>query len=167
MKEITITLSKASQLKEAVEKNIDADNLLIERMNVVPKLQETTNKLAIKTIEERIDVASTFLIELYLILQSVNLKKLPKSKDECNAYYIKYLSELQRNLKHLRKLNTSVNKGFEVATLSFKIIDERIREMEKEVNTVKDKISNFNQQFKLTLNVNEVLIPLLESIGIK
>jgi len=178
MKNLKIKLSKATRLKNELERNIEKDNEIIEKWNSI--IEGNIREVDIDNIEENKDIKSEFLIELNIIIQEANFKK-AKGEKRPNAYHIKKLSELQKERKHLQmiettdgqqKINisdTSNKKGTYVkynAHLKFIDILNRTKKIDTEIQALKNKLSNFNEQFEITLKIDTSLIQCLESSGL-
>jgi len=170
MKKITITLAKGIQLKEELEKSIKNDNSLIENMNLIDSKKKSIEiaRADIERIETDKEIKSELLIIIYTLIQECNSKKTTWG-GKTNFENIKRLSEFQGERSHLMRINTKIdhNKKGSLPAFTFEEVNTRIRNIEKETIALKEKMTNFNNATKITLKVDESLIPILEEIGIK
>jgi hypothetical protein len=171
MKNLKIKLSKATKLKNELENSIDEDNVQIQKWNSIIKGNE--REINIDSIEELKDVKSEFLIELNIAIQEANFKK-AKGEKLCNAYYIKKLSELNREKKHLSQIKTTNgtqvvgDKTVQYTTFLTSIdVNSKIKKIENEINSIKDKLTNFNNQFEISININTELRDIFDKVGIE
>lgn len=166
-----LKLTKATKLKTALERSIDKDNQVIEEKNSI--IEGNSREVDIDEIEKLKDVKSEFLITLNLLIQEANLKK-GKGEKYSNAYYIKKLSELQRELSHLMKIPTKDGVQIEnkqkikyESVLKFSDITERTRQIEKEIEVIKTKLSKFNETNEISVTYDPILTETIESVGIE
>jgi len=179
MKNLKIKLSKATRLKSELERSIEKDNELIEEWNSIP--ENNKREVDIDAIEEIKDIKSEFLIELNIIIQEANFKK-AKGEKRPNAYCIKKLSELQRERKHLQLIKTTDGQQQVAVTetskkkntfikytahLKFSDVISRVKKIDSEIQALKNKLSNFNDQTEITIKVDNQLLPYLELVGIE
>jgi hypothetical protein len=166
-----LKLTKATKLKTALERSIDKDNQIIEDKNSI--IEGNSREVDIDEIEKLKDIKSEFLISLNLLIQEANLKK-GKGEKYSNAYYIKKLSELQRELSHLMKIPTKDGVQIEnkqkikyESVLKFSDITERTKQIEKEIEVIKTKLSKFNETNEISVTYDPILTETIESVGIE
>lgn len=170
MKKIKLKLNKAVRLKNALEKSIDEDNILIQQNNSI--IEGNSRSVDINEVELLKDLKSELIINLNLIIQEANFKK-TKGEDYSNAYYVKKLSEIKRELLHLNRIPTDNGKvvvdkqqiKYE-AVLKQQDITSRIKELNKEKEVIQNKLSKFNENIDITFQYDEKLKETIESIGI-
>ncbi len=161
MKKI-LNLEQAALLKKNLEKgsfySIDKNNQLIEENNSIIAGKE--RQVNIQELEDEKEMKSELLIILYLAIQLANLKK-SKNKGEnyCNAYYIKKLSELEREKSHLIRLNTANN-----SFINYKTVLSRTKSIEKDIQEIKGKIKKFNEGTNISIEITKEMSDFLKSI---
>ncbi len=173
MEKLKIKLNKAIKLKTTLEKSIDEDNELIQTNNSI--IEGNTRKIDIEEVESFKELKSEFLIELNLIIQETNLKK-GKGEKVSNAYNVKKLSEMQRELKHLDRIEDNIKDGVVIADnqkikynskITFKDIVVRKKGLQKDVETYKNKLSKFNESTDISISYDTKLKEIIESTGIE
>jgi hypothetical protein len=181
MKKSKIRLNKAIKLKTVLESSINNDNELIEEWNSI--ISGNKREVDIDSIEELKDIKSEYLIELNIAIQEANFRK-GSGEKFCNAYYIKKRAELQRELAHLKLINTNdgnvveddnqqqnKNKRRTVikydAYIKYHDVVTRIKNIEGKIQALANKLSLFNEQQYITINVDNKLLPILEEVGIE
>jgi hypothetical protein len=171
----TIKLNRATALKENLEKgasSIKEDNIIISRNNSI--ISDETREINIADIEQIKQVKSNLLCNIHEAIQEINLKKLCRS-ERSNAYYIKKLSEIKRQIQHWGKLNTTHGKQTIGTTKShvvqydayYKALDvnAKLRELQQEESQVEEKIKKFNDSNSITIVINDDEKKLLEELG--
>ena len=165
-----IKLSKAIELKDALELSINQDNILIQNWNSV--IEGTKRVVDIDEIETLKDLKSRTITRLNLKIQEANFQ-VGKGEKEPNAYYIKELSELQRENIHLRNLDTTdgskLVKGKTVkynAKLKFADITLRQKEIQKTIAQYKQKLTDFNNNTYIEIDENVINIAELVNVTI-
>jgi hypothetical protein len=183
MKKSKIKLNKAIKLKAVLESSINSDNQLIEEWNSI--ISGNKREVDIDSIEEVKDIKSEYLIELNIAIQEANFKK-GSGEKFCNAYYIKKRAELQRELAHIKLINTNdgnivvddnnqqqnkKNKKKIIAKydayIKYSDVITRIKNIESKIQALANKLSLFNEQQYITINVDNKLLPILEEVGIE
>jgi hypothetical protein len=173
MKKI-LNLEKAITFKKNLDEktgfiSIEKDNQLIEETNSI--IADEEREFDILEIETQKELKSDLLIILHIAILTANLKK-SKSEKYCNAYYIKKLSELEREKFHLAKIKKIDIKKKEdsskkVKLLSFiklKDILNRTEQIEKDVQEIKNKISQFNKETNISIEITPEMDEFLKSI---
>ena len=172
MKKIKIKLNKATKLKNALEQSIEQDNSLITKWNEI--IKGNNREVDIREIENLKDYKSEFLIELNLSIQEANFKK-DKDETKSNAYYIKRLSELQRQKSFYQKLETRngtfvIEKKMTVvyeSLITSTDVTSQIKNLDKEINNLQNKLSTFNETHEITISYDPLLNDIIESVGIE
>jgi cell division protein FtsB len=170
----TIKLNRATALKENLEKgasSIKEDNIIISRNNSI--ISDETREINIAEVEQIKQVKSNLLCNIHEAIQEVNLKKLCRS-ERSNAYYIKKLSEIKRQIQHWGKLNTAHGKQT-IGTKSnvvqydahFKALEvnAELKKLQKEESDIEEKIKKFNESNSITVVINDDEKKLLEELG--
>jgi cell division protein FtsB len=170
----TIKLNRATALKENLEKgasSIKEDNIIISRNNSI--ISDETREINIADVEQVKQVKSNLLCNIHEAIQEVNLKKLCRS-ERSNAYYIKKLSEIKRQIQHWGKLNTTHGKQT-IGTKSnvvqydahFKALEvnAELKKLQKEESDIEEKIKKFNESNSITIVINDDEKKLLEELG--
>jgi cell division protein FtsB len=170
----TIKLNRATALKENLEKgasSIKEDNIIISRNNSI--ISDETREINIADVEQVKQVKSNLLCNIHEAIQEVNLKKLCRS-ERSNAYYIKKLSEIKRQIQHWGKLNTTHGKQT-IGTKSnvvqydahFKALEvnAELKKLQKEESDIEEKIKKFNESNSITIVINDYEKKLLEELG--
>jgi cell division protein FtsB len=170
----TIKLNRATALKENLEKgasSIKEDNIIISRNNSI--ISDETREINIADVEQIKQVKSNLLCNIHEAIQEVNLKKLCRS-ERSNAYYIKKLSEIKRQIQHWGKLNTTHGKQT-IGTKSnvvqydahFKALEvnAELKKLQKEESDIEEKIKKFNESNSITVVINDDEKKLLEELG--
>lgn len=167
-------LDRAASLKNQLEKghtiSIDKDNEIIEKNNTVP-LSDVTTQIDIAAIEQQKQMKSDLLKILYLAILTANLKKL-KGDNNCLAYYIKTLSELEREKIHLvrvekedAKKKTPLKKLIKFFSfIKPKEILRRNEVIDKSVTEIKEKISKYNKETKISIEITDEMSIFLKSL---
>lgn len=189
MKNLKIKLLKATRLKSELERSIEKDNLDIEEWNSI--IEGNNREIDIDSIERLKDIKSEFLIELNIAIQQANFNR-AKGEKYSNAYYIKKLSELQREKKHLQLIDTKDGQQQAISSntddsdkissksskrrnifvkynayLKYSDVLNRTKKIDAEIQALKNKLSNFNDKFEISIKVSDDLIPYLELVGIE
>jgi hypothetical protein len=174
MKKI-LYLDRAASLKNQLERgnafSIEKDNEIIENNNTVPTTEVAT-QVDISEIEQRKQMKSDLLKILYIATLTANLKKL-KDENNCLAYYIKTLSELEREKVHLIKVEKKDNE--KKTPISKKIIKffsfikpkeilRRNEAIDKSIAEVKDKIAKYNKETKISIEITQEMSEFLKSL---
>jgi cell division protein FtsB len=170
----TIKLNRATALKENLEKgasSIKEDNIIISRNNSI--ISDETREINIAEVEQVKQVKSNLLCNIHEAIQEVNLKKLCRS-ERSNAFYIKKLSEIKRQIQHWGKLNTTHGKQT-IGTKSnvvqydahFKALEvnAELKKLQKEESDIEEKIKKFNESNSITIVINDDEKKLLEELG--
>ena len=170
----TIKLNRATALKENLEKgasSIKEDNIIISRNNSI--ISDETREINIADVEQVKQVKSNLLCNIHEAIQEVNLKKLSRS-ERSNAFYIKKLSEIKRQIQHWGKLNTTHGKQT-IGTKSnvvqydahFKALEvnAELKKLQKEESDIEEKIKKFNESNSITVVINDDEKKLLEELG--
>jgi len=171
MKKI-LTLERANEIKKNLEGHsfysIENDNKLIEDNNSIPASEE--RQINIQEIESKKEMKSDLLINLYIAVTTANLKKHNKGKE--NSYYIKKLSELEREKSHLSKIKEIDTKKKEKRTIKEKILSfikpkdiiRRTEEIEKDILEIKRRIAKFNKETNVSIEITNQMNEFLKSI---
>jgi cell division protein FtsB len=170
----TIKLNRATTLKENLEKgasSIKEDNIIISRNNSI--ISDETREINIADVEQIKQIKSTLLCNIHEAIQEVNLKKICRS-ERSNAFYIKKLSEIKRQIQHWGKLNTTHGKQT-IGTKSnvvkydahFKALEvnAELKKLQKEESDIEEKIKKFNESNSITIVINDDEKKLLEELG--
>jgi protein associated with RNAse G/E len=170
----TLKLDQATTLKSQLEKgnfiSIDKDNKIIEKNNTT--VIGGNEEINIQEIEQKKEMKSELLILLYLAITAANLKK-SKNDKNCNAYYIKKLSEFEREKIHLNDIEKEDSKkketiGKKIAKfftfIKPKDILKRRNSIEKNITELKEKISNFNKETNISIDITKEMNDFLKSL---
>lgn len=171
----TIKLNRATALKENLEKgasSIKEDNIIISRNNSI--ISDETREINIAEVEQVKQVKSNLLCNIHEAIQEVNLKKLCRS-ERSNAYYIKKLSEIKRQIQHWGKLNTTHGKQTIGTAKSHVVqydayykaleVNAELKKLQKEESDIEEKIKKFNESNSITIVINDDEKKLLEELG--
>jgi hypothetical protein len=167
-------LDRAALLKNQLEKghtiSIEKDNEIIEKNNTVPTTDIST-QVDISEIEHRKEMKSDLLKILYISILTANLKKL-KGDNNCLTYYIKTLSELEREKLHLSRVEIEDAKKKTplkklIKFFSFikpKEILRRRETIDKNIVEIKEKLSKFNKETKISIEITDEMNNFLKSL---
>jgi cell division protein FtsB len=171
----TIKLNRATALKENLEKgasSIKEDNIIISRNNSI--ISDETREINIAEVEQVKQVKSNLLCNIHEAIQEVNLKKLCRS-ERSNAYYIKKLSEIKRQIQHWGKLSTTHGKQTIGTAKSHVVqydayykaleVNAELKKLQKEESDIEEKIKKFNESNSITIVINDDEKKLLEELG--
>ena len=172
----TIKLNRATALKENLEKgasSIKEDNIIISRNNSI--ISDETREINIADVEQIKQVKSNLLCNIHEAIQEVNLKKLCRS-ERSNAYYIKKLSEIKRQIQHWGKLPTIHGKQTIGPTTKSHVVqydayykalevNAELKKLQKEESDIEEKIKKFNESNSITVVINDDEKKLLEELG--
>ena len=171
----TLYLDRAASLKNQLEKghniSIDKDNEIIEKNNTIEVSNLSSNGIDLPAIEQRKQMKSDLLKNLYLAILAANLKKL-KGDTNCLAYYIKTLSELEREKLHLvrvekedAKKKTPIKRLIKFFTfIKPKEILRRNESINKNIEEIKEKISKYNKETKISIDITQEMSDFLKSL---
>jgi len=155
-----MNLAEIDSAKKRLEVSIRNDRSLISEY-----LKQKKEKSEITKIEDIIEKQSDFLIYLMIIIQENNLKKL-KGEKFCNFHIIKQLSNLQQrknslytadiNIPSSKKKILKQEEYFNNANIT-----EWIKAIDDESEVLRQKLSKFNKETKVKVDVPEDLITIL------
>jgi len=167
-----LNLQKATDLKNILEDrrktlSIDYDNKLIEKHNSITV--GNNRPVDIEKLRKNKEMKSSLLKILYLAIMSTNLKK-SKDEENCNAWYIKTLSELEREKSHLLRIDTTEGKINEpivtekVAFLKLKDILESTRQLDKDIRLIREKVAKFNKDNNISIEITKEMSDFLDTV---
>jgi hypothetical protein len=171
MEKLKIKLNKGVHLKNVIERSIEADNEIIQSKNSI--LEENKREVDIDQIDTLKNLKSEFLIELGLIIQLANFNR-GRGERRSNAYYIKKLSEIQRELSHLKRIKIKDGWIFEdgekvkyKAYLTHEEITARQKSLSVEVEKLQNKLTKFNTESTIEFQYDPLLADVIKSAGIE
>lgn len=139
----TITLSKAVDLKNELERAIKTDNESIKKL--ITKTSDLTS-VELDDLEDKKREKSILVIYLNNQIQEINLK-IGKGEKICNTDHIKTLSLIKQDREMISSLNIdSITKV------------KKVKELDREISNLQDKLSKFNNSQKLKIEISEELL---------
>lgn len=158
MKTIKLLLSKAIRIKEALERSIDEDIIVLASNSTV------TDIVKVERVKE---VKSYLLRLLHILIQKANTEKLSWRSKYPNNYWIKLKSELRRDKTYLQSINVD-KKRKKNQYLSDEEVTAKIREIEKKSTECYEEMERFNNskviKLKLTPSQQSILNDFIKSI---
>jgi len=142
-----LQLKAVLQLKDDLEERIEQTEKSIIGYNVTD--------VKIDSLLEKLDKYQEQLIIVKEVIQNANKTK--HSTRKTNNYYIYKLSNLQRRKKFYRLLYSSINNTEKSAQLNREEILSRRRSLETEIETLQTKLSNFNINKTVSIEIDESL----------
>jgi chromosome segregation ATPase len=142
-----LQLQAVLQLKNDLEERIEQTEKSIIGYN--------TTDIKIDSLLEKLDKYQEQLIIVKEVIQNANKTK--HSTRKTNNYYIYKLSNLQRRKKFYRLLYSSINNTEKSAQLNREEILSRRRSLETEIETLQTKLSNFNINKTVSIEIDESL----------
>lgn len=142
-----LQLKAVLQLKDDLEEKIEQTEKSIIGYN--------NTDVKIDTLMEKLDKYQEQLIIVKEVIQTANKSK--HSTRKTNNYYIYKLSNLQRRKKFYKALYASIGKTDEAAQLSKEEVLSRSRSIGTEIETLQTKLSNFNINKTVSIEIDESL----------
>lgn len=153
----TVKLSNLIERKKDLDKCIRDLNSKILRNNAYNKATET-DKFAVNELEDLKESYQEDLITVKEAIAKANTEKLRGWKKP-NNYYIYLRSELTRELLHLEKISNSIvyllkKKVKNFFRITEDAINERCKNLNKEIQEIDKKLLKFNDTKEVTISVN-------------
>jgi len=162
MKTVKIILAELVSIKNLLKKDIDKLYDKIKKQNSIIKGNKREIDIA-RTLNEAIK-KSDQLVKFVVAIQETNLKTL-RGEKHSNAFYIKRLSELERRKMMFLNMKTMDEKFLTAdkkLVLFDTVIDSESRNLhlesiDKEISSIKHKLTEFNNSTKVSVEVDETL----------
>jgi hypothetical protein len=159
MTKVTVKMSDLIRRKEELDVEINEINSKIRKFNIVSETNE--NSVDLSVLEGLKKQKQEDLIIIKIKINEMNLKKL-KGEKKSNAMYIYELSELNRELKHLQKIDTRDGIIKKIKGVITKFITkmkeadvtQKVNELKERVREVSRKLEEFNTSMEVSLSVN-------------
>jgi hypothetical protein len=159
MTKVTVKMSDLIRRKEELDMEINEINSKIRKFNIVSETNE--NSVDLSVLEGLKKQKQEDLIIIKIKINEMNLKKL-KGEKKSNAMYIYELSELNRELKHLQKIDTRDGIIKKIKGVITKFITkmkeadvtQKVNELKERVREVNRKLEEFNTSIEVSLSVN-------------
>jgi hypothetical protein len=141
-------LVEVLKLKSDVEKSIEGV------YNDIFKYNESETKIDL--LLERLDKLEVQLLIFKEVIQEVNKGKI---KGVTNNYNIYYLSSLVARYEFYRKLQKTLrrSKTPELAQINLEVVTSRKKQIEIDILSYREKLSEFNNKKKVTVVIDESL----------
>lgn len=170
---IKINLNEAAKLKKHLETWMTTNNKdIVEYNSIIKQGSKTDRPIDIRKILAQKNAISSLLCLLQEIIPAANLKKL-KGDKYSNNYYIKKLSELDREEKFLKQLTPKQDihqKGVTVRYDNFiskEEINKQLQQVLVDKSNIGNKLTKFNENCYINIPKNPFLYDIYRMVGIQ
>lgn len=158
-KKSTIKLSKALDLKEAIQEKLKSNHGILKLENSV--LQGQKRNYDLKKVLKESDTLQENLITLKLIIQEANLRPVG-DENKCISYYVYLLSEKRTAILNLHSMARIVKEGtgkdekgrlvtFDKPIYTRPQIEDWINKLKKECSTIEGKLTEWNNSLNVEI----------------
>ena len=143
-------MKKKLQLRTVLDLKLELENKIIGTEKEIVKYN-THKEIKIDSLLETLKKQETQLIKFKEIQQTANKSKHKDGKT--NNYYIYYLSNLKRNQMLYKRINCNDANS----QLSIEEVNNNIRNLDKEERLISNKLTDFNKNKTVTVELDEDL----------